>query len=119
MSKLADALRELLELISDADVIPSTAHNPVEWDTVLSAAIHNARAALAADGWQPIETAPQDGTRCLIYVPREPSVSSDNTFDIYEACYMGDYSGGNIWFSRGTMIYGATRWQPLPAPPKE
>ncbi len=121
MSKLADALRELLELISDADVIPSTAHNPVEWDTVLSAAIHNARAALAADGWQPIETAP---------IKPFGEVPSYYTFQAVIAHRVGErvcVSEGVFSYTRNgkhswrTMfgVVKPTHWQPLPAPPKE
>jgi len=63
--------------------------------------------------WQPIETAPKDGTRYLIFQPY------GGGFDIYEACYVGGYESGNVWFSKGRDVYNPTHWMPLPPPPEE
>jgi hypothetical protein len=77
--------------------------------------------------WQPIETAPKDGTRVLVYgVPLsydgsdygEPagiSVAeyvSHNNAGTEKAWYLPDY------YCYDTS-YEATHWMPLPSPPEE
>jgi len=60
--------------------------------------------------WQPIETAPKDGTEILIFVDGHREVSH------FEAGETGwpwvDYSGTSAW-----RIDLPTHWMPLPAPP--
>lgn len=65
--------------------------------------------------WQPIDTAPRDGTELLLWGPcrRFPD----------EGCYRADANVG--WWSAGSWITRtprevclATHWQPLPAPPE-
>lgn len=64
------------------------------------------------DAWQPIETAPRDGTRFLAFSPfgsqRMDIVSWNDEADSW-----ADFSGA--WWPGGDL----THWQPLPAPPKE
>lgn len=58
--------------------------------------------------WQPIETAPKDGTACLVFdaFPSfELGVMRVRSYDLGAA-----KRGGNGWFV-------ATHWQPLPEPP--
>lgn len=63
--------------------------------------------------WQPIETAPNDGTRFLVYRPNRV---------IIEACVPDGYGCGD-WYFEGVMWSGvanamdATHWMPLPEPP--
>lgn len=71
-----------------------------------------ARAALSeakAGGWQPIETAPRDGTRFIAWrkYSTRPLI----------ARYWKDFG----WFEDedGLHLYNLTHWQPLPAPPAQ
>lgn len=69
--------------------------------------------------WKPIESAPKDGRRVLLYVPwreDEPDIISG-------------YWSASVWVLPGAWIaeknrsdtveYPATHWQPLPLPPSE
>lgn len=77
-----------------------------------------ARAALQpASAWQPIETAPKDGTFVLLY-PSRGWVSDVEPYD----CEVGYWdSDDNVWRSYGPIAedyHGPTHWCPLPpAPP--
>jgi hypothetical protein len=69
------------------------------------------RAVLAKQGWQPIETAPKDGTRVLIRADCVVVAGWENIFD-------------NTWgwtVVNDTWVEGhmATHWMPLPQAPKE
>lgn len=59
--------------------------------------------------WQPIETAPRDGTRILVV--------SGGWHDV---AYVGwnDDDGEPVWFN-GDVPVQASHWMPLPAPPPE
>jgi len=58
--------------------------------------------------WQPISTAPMDGTRIIVY---------DKGSWIYDidivSVDMQDFKSG------GTGFYRATKWMPLPPPPSD
>ena len=63
--------------------------------------------------WQPIETAPKDGTRFLGYLPKR-----DNENDEPEIQTL--YHTGKLIssFTNGYFIqYTPTHWMPLPKPP--
>lgn len=63
-------------------------------------------------GWQPIETAPKDGTEVLL-IGRYPSATSTPTFsDIYH----GWRSLKGHW-TRWPHPFDPTHWMPLPDPP--
>ena len=75
-------------------------------------ALAQARSALTAakaGGWLPIETAPKDGTRILVWRKHatRPLI----------ARYQKDFE----WFEDedGVHLYHLIYWQPLPNPPKE
>ena len=57
--------------------------------------------------WQPIETAPKDGTRVLVHEPgMEPEIAH--------------WSGGVWWIGQSDDFQfpgGITHWMPLPEPP--
>jgi hypothetical protein len=59
---------------------------------------------LRVAGWQPIETAPQDGTVIMIHVTAKPNLPP-------YTCRADDYWNGAWWLET------ATHWMPLPAPP--
>lgn len=69
-------------------------------------------AALAAHEWQPIETAPRDGTWLLLWC--------DWPF-VGKWADKGKRASGNWTEDADSInpIYGATHWQPLPDPPKD
>ncbi|NBW20558.1 MAG: DUF551 domain-containing protein, partial [Caulobacteraceae bacterium] len=83
--------------------------------------------------WQPIETAPRDGTRILIYSRSNNYGSSGKpTFDDFSVAHWGEitskYSGwcgivkGYTVSCREGLPYeheNPTHWMPLPEPPKE
>ncbi len=76
-------------------------------------------------GWQPIETAPRDGTRVLIYQPNAPR---QNVMEAYWAMPYEDAPEEQCWWNTPDGISGrgytilseaVTHWQPLPPPPEE
>lgn len=68
-------------------------------------------AALAGDGWQPIETAPDD-ISVLIYVP--PFTPMQGTRSGRFGTWM---IGARSIFGRDLVSMTPTHWQPLPEPP--
>ena len=68
--------------------------------------------------WQPIETAPRDGTFVLLFGPDGIDMGK------YEP-WAADYGSGWERFrtaeydNDGVMITHPTHWMPLPPPPKE
>ena len=62
--------------------------------------------------WQPIETAPKDGTRVLLFVPKYGAMSGH--FPIYGT------STQEKWNLHSCLNKEAipTHWMPLPEPPK-
>jgi hypothetical protein len=101
----------------------ATAEAARECEAAIRALIDREPAPVVADGWQPIETAPKDGTRVLVcggtlwysgdwhghdYPLVEPVIASwdgENWFVGYASEY------DNEIFVKPTL------WQPLPAPP--
>ena len=71
--------------------------------------------------WQPIETAPKDGTDILVWGSIEMSSRSRphvGTEDIIRVCWS---QGGESWVVTSVQADGwvpePTHWMPLPAPP--
>lgn len=72
-----------------------------------------------AQQWQPIETAPKDGTAILIGNERGAWIAK------YEPVHPSGYRPANPWFSlmlnhdhlRKVRPHRPTHWMPLPAPP--
>lgn len=77
--------------------------------------------AAEMDGWQPIETAPKDGSAILIYGGTYSySIYADEPFDgvsiarWYRFHWRGeDRQAHDDWYS-----HNPTHWQPLPNPPQ-
>lgn len=62
----------------------------------------------AMSEWQPIETAPKDGTEIIIW----------DGSSIFIATYVfTDDTGKMKWFPSGMPFVVATHWMPLPSPP--
>lgn len=71
--------------------------------------------------WQPIETAPKDGTPILavFYEPSLPELYSPCT--IVWASYHPNSKGKECWRTSaicGNKMERVTHWMPLPEPPK-
>lgn len=66
-------------------------------------------------GWRPIETAPRNGTRVLVWRPRE---SDDHVAHAGVDHWRDDNAGGGSgsWY-RSRRYQQPTHWMPLPAPP--
>lgn len=72
-------------------------------------------------GWQPIETAPKDGTRILIYnkgnMNDEPPIASFVRVDWYRT---DKKLSGFIGFGlENKKYFPHSHWKPLPEPPQE
>lgn len=68
--------------------------------------------------WQPIETAPKDGTRVILWCCPKASIRRG----FAEICRWGQHDDwGKVWLRHnGKEIVGpdvATHWMPLPDPP--
>jgi len=71
--------------------------------------------------WQPIETAPKDGTVILV-INGEEEGHYTSSFQIGTASWDRSYSG-YYWLSNaccdGVSYYIPTHWMPLPNPPQQ
>lgn len=74
--------------------------------------------------WQPIETAPRDGTSILLWTASGPVIGWWETgreflnsphFNDWSKGMLGEGTGHDMGFDR---VYAPTHWLPLPAPPK-
>lgn len=72
---------------------------------------------MSTDAWQPIETAPRDGTPVLIYGPLEVFDNS-RPAQIGVACCC-EATGFWICASGNDAIYQPTHWRPLPPQPQD
>jgi hypothetical protein len=76
--------------------------------------------------WQPIETAPKDGTHILLF---DPEADYDSSWNDYEGRYLpriavahwkpypNGYGGWKGYYSGIDAIENPTHWMPLPEPP--
>jgi hypothetical protein len=72
-----------------------------------------------ANGWMPIETAPKDGTKILLWmVHQNAKYSADPVSEGWEAPVTAEWidhnGGGWTWYG---LCGKPTKWQPLPNPP--
>lgn len=72
---------------------------------------------MSSDKWQPIETAPKDGTWIMIYEPYGGGQNVDLTHWIAS---WGDYGHDEGWIDQDDALVtrNPTHWQPLPTPPE-
>lgn len=71
--------------------------------------------------WQPIESAPKDGTEIDLYFDKG---TGNEGFRIADCAWSGDgWCSGNVTDSHGFEqrldSYNPTQWRPLPKPPKD
>jgi hypothetical protein len=64
----------------------------------------------ARDGWEPIETAPKDGTDILVALHLWNDPTKPHTFEVVAW-------DGEEWASDSYPVYPPTHWRPLPKPP--
>jgi hypothetical protein len=60
--------------------------------------------------WQPMETAPKDGTRVLLWSEEWTAACTGQ--------YYGEPRGWGVFYDVGMFKHQPTHWQPLPEPPK-
>lgn len=65
-----------------------------------------------APQWQPIETAPRDGTRILGY-------DDSGLSDAGGIAIIRWSVEGQLWWDETLDLFTPTHWQPLPTPPQE
>ena len=85
--------------------------------------LEKALAVMIVSPWQPIETAPRDGTKILVFHP-DMGVEITEWYEITQTNYV-ELEGGLYRKERAIFYAGwnnnghhATHWQPLPEPPK-
>ena len=119
-------LRPYLEIVdpSWADLNQFEYMNAIDAAERVRAAIHAERESCASGAWNPIETAPKDGTRILVsdgnYVDRAwYAVDVPAYFGLRQTAK--DFEGWAYMYdddrSRHVFLSEPTHWQPLPTPP--
>jgi len=68
------------------------------------------------DKWQPIETAPKDGTWVLLYKRGEKRAKNKYLYRIGH-WGKGNYSFGKLRWIGPSGKFNPTHWMPLPKPP--
>lgn len=68
----------------------------------------------AAQTWQPIDTAPKDGTEIVVFAPGNRDGFPEPLPDIVSLCAWHGDAGFCV-----DELRQPTHWMPLPAPPKE
>jgi hypothetical protein len=61
--------------------------------------------------WQPIESAPKDGTKVDVWCEGKVPLRIPNAY-FYEERWLHSFNGMRIW-------HDPTHWMPLPPPPSE
>ena len=84
----------------------------------------------SASNWQPIDTAPKDGSSVLLYWPANAryraSTAIGHWVDKQEMAYGKEISRSQFWTRPHPFFYGLdpeddpkpSHWMPLPAPPQ-
>lgn len=66
--------------------------------------------------WQPIETAPKDGTIVLVFSPTDGTHSA--TFEVYWSKKCWNVAWNDCGRDGDVEIYNVTHWMPLPPAPE-
>ncbi len=121
-----DKVREALEklLIAVAGSGPGSEPNVYADYDKLTKLVRECRDALALDPWQPIETAPKDGSKILLY-------GVEQFVNMPEPLWKLSNMLCGHWFDNGwvfchlddnSIVFWSnipTHWQPLPNPPEK
>ena len=91
-------------------------YGPVHDETEALAKIDAAIAALQAEpqGWQPIETAPENTQVAALFRGERPVIAHKNVPHDIPSGWCHEFAGGH-YFDHPTR--GLTHWMPLPDPP--
>jgi hypothetical protein len=105
------AIREVIDVLNDvvrtapmSNFSRSRVGNQVD---KLTRALSGEKAGPVGDGWQPIETAPKDGTRVLTYAPKRTWATQHIAINHFKQ---------GVWQHCNSEC-PPTHWQPLPASP--
>ena len=80
-----------------------------------AACIAAEQAAALVPSWQPIETAPRDGTRVLVWGRHESRGYAEG---VSVAVHVPTATPPHdVWAAHGGLVHGATNWMPLPEAP--
>jgi hypothetical protein len=111
--------RELERLAAKLDVLARNKHRGLELSAIATRLRELAARGQTYGGngssgeaWQPLATAPKDGTVVMFHVPGERKPHMCRADDYW---YMRKPDGTGFAF----WLDGATHWMPLPAPPPE
>lgn len=110
IEELVKALEGLLKHAGIADAAPED----VDWEDrqaerIARAALSRARAAQSEE-WQPIETAPKDGT---------PILGTDEDGEQYVIEWWPKGARQDGFYECGDLLRAPTHWRPLPSPPSK
>ena len=105
------------------DVIADALHMPRYWPddvrfkrpSAILAALRTAGFVIE-QGWQPIETAPMDGTRILAWITHRVS-DNGKKVDIPTVVSWWGHDA-DCWVEDGYDTVHPTHWRPLPTPPE-
>ena len=121
LEALADALQSRPNLggLRQTTLAELAVYDAERWSA--AAALRACAERLRAEEWQPIETAPRDGTRVLAWWPD----AYDNGSAVQVETWWGPFHGSALcgWQSAfeeaAAPPHGPTHWRPRPAPPAE
>lgn len=100
---MTDIIKRLQKVSDHAGVLLTDPIRPTAIKAVCDEAIQIITDLRGRTTWQPIETAPRDGT---------PILCRDN----YEIAYVVEWFRDG-WIGADNRYWAPTHWQPLPAPP--
>jgi gamma-glutamylcyclotransferase (GGCT)/AIG2-like uncharacterized protein YtfP len=87
------------EIVGEVYVLASEAQDEID-------------ALKAAQTWQPIESAPKDGTRIIIFG------SERHNKVLAHGVVSQSYFSGGLWQAGGFTVFEPTHWVPLPPAPE-
>ena len=117
--KLREAVAHVKDAYGDNCWLPYEDEDGAKAFSVIESALSELAHRRAEQTWQPIETAPKDGTKVLLgrFVLNCPEGKNGRmAVDFWHTVNPHGYEG---WGKFNTRYWPATHWMPLPTPPKE